>query len=131
MTPENKAGNITNFCGAIGNVSKELIAAGVPADALAAGLRIEASKVEAKGTRADMPADELEMVDVQRRGHEFINALQVAGIDERLAISALSNALIERVVRTNGAGGASTWLRNLAGMVDQHGALIEFTSRQH
>ncbi len=144
--------NPSNFGIATSNVARELIAAGASpmtvADTLAAALgrilsefvkpepaaamlRIQAGRIEATRPTVARDADEAEMIDLGRRCHEFVNTLQVAGIEENLAVSALINMAIERVARTGGAAGASHWLRRMADMVDKNGDAIETIARAH
>lgn len=132
LDDEHKPEAIRNFCTAIANLARELIdTGGVTHESLAAGLRIEAGKIELAAPRAPMATDEREMVDLARKSHEFINSLMVAGIDERVAVVTIGNTLVERVARTRGAAGAAHWLRSLANLVDANGDAIEATSRAH
>ena len=132
LKDEDKPEAVRRFCAAVQNIGQELIEnGGVSHTALASGLRIEASKIEMGAPRAPMKADDRELVDLVRKGHEYINALVVAGVEERTAIVAFGNALIERVARTNGAAGAAEWLRRLAALVDQSSSEIEATARAH
>ncbi|MAM37510.1 MAG: hypothetical protein CL949_03175 [Erythrobacter sp.] len=132
LNDEHKPEAIRNFCTAIANLARELIeAGGVTHSALAAGLRVEAGKIEVAGPRDPMSMDEREMVDLARKAHEFINSLMVAGVDERIAVVTIGNTLVERVARTRGAAGAAHWLRGLATLVDQNGDAIEETSKAH
>lgn len=141
-----------NMPKAIANLADECVAAGVTpanvveavadglgivltrhyqAEQAAALLRIQAGKIEMTAPRAPMPSDERELVDLARRAHEFINTLQVAGIEELVAVTVLMNTAVERVARTRGAAGAAHWLRSLASMVDKFGDAIEVTARSH
>lgn len=123
---------VRNLCAAISNLASELIqTGGVSHDAMAAGLRMVAGKIELAGPREPMAMNDREMIDLARKAHEFINTLMVAGIDERIAVVTIGNILIERVVRTRGAAGAAQWLRGLAKVVDDHGGEIETTARSH
>lgn len=123
---------VRNLCAAISNLASELIqTGGVSHDAMAAGLRMAAGKIELAGPREPMAMNDREMIDLARKAHEFINTLMVAGIDERIAVVTIGNTLIERVVRTRGAAGAAQWLRGLAKVVDDHGGEIETTARSH
>lgn len=131
MSPENKAANIATMCTALGNVGRDMIAAGIAPEALAAGWRNEAAKIEALGYRPSISPDEAEMLDLLKRTHEFINSLQVAGIDERIAIVTMGNALIERVARSKGAAGTVEWLQGLARNVEANAEVIEATAGHH
>ena len=122
---------VQRFTAAVGNLSAELLAAGVHPEALAAGLRIEAGRVEARTPKTETTMDERELIDLTRKGHEFINTLQVAGITERVAVTVLGHVLIERVARTGGAAGAAHWLRGLARLTDANGDAFETTSQAH
>lgn len=122
---------VTRFAAAVGNLSAELLAVGVSPDALAAGLRIEAARVESRGPKPDMTTGERELIDLTRKAHEFINTLQVAGIPEQVAVTVICHVLIERIARASGASGAANWLRGLAGLVDQNGDTFEATARAH
>jgi hypothetical protein len=123
---------VARTCEALGNVCRDLMeAGGVPAEMLAAGIRTEAGKIEARTAGAGMAPDEAELVQLARKAHEFINSLQIAGIEERTAVTCIANACVERVARLQGAAGAAHWLRNLAKLVDAHGDAIEETARAH
>lgn len=123
---------VERFAAAVATLARELInSGGVPHDAVAAGLRIEAGKIEVDGPRSDMAIDERELVDLARKAHEFINALMVSGIPEDTAVVAIVNTLIERVTRTRGAPAAAKWMHGLASLVEIHGAAIEATSNSH
>jgi hypothetical protein len=134
MSPENQTGNVTNFCGAISNVARDMVAAGVPADQLAAGLRIEAGKVEAKAVAAAPaigPEAEQEAAALIRKAHEYINALQVAGMSEITIVTAHLLALVERMTRKVGVDGAATWLEGMAKAARDMGDGLEQTARHH
>lgn len=132
LNEEHKPEAVQRFCAALANLSRELIeTGGVAHSALAAGIRIEANKIEMAGPRSPMTAGEQELVDLARKAHEFINSLMVAGIDERVAVVTIGNTLVERVARTSGAAGAAHWLRSLAKLVDDNGDAIETTARAH
>nr|WP_047170074.1 hypothetical protein [Sphingomonas sp. Y57] len=122
---------VARFAGAVGNLSAELLGAGVEPAALAAGLRIEAGKIEAQGRQRSMTADERELLEVAAKAHEFINTLQIAGIEERVATTCLVNTGIERMVRLHGPAKASRWLRGLADFVDRNGPAFEETGKHH
>lgn len=123
---------VRSLCAAISNLASELIqTGGVSHDAMAAGLRIAAGKIELAGPRGPITTEDREMIDLARKAHEFINALMVAGIDERIAVVTIANSLVERVARTRGAAGAAHWLRGLAKLVDDNGDTIEATARSH
>lgn len=123
---------LRRFCYAVSSVAADLAGAGgLSRDAIAAGLRIEASKIELANDRPRMSASDQELLDLARRAHEFINTLIIAGIDERVAVVSIGNTLVERVARSNGAAGAANWLRGLAALVDQHGDDIEATAQAH
>ena len=132
LKPEDHPEAVQRFVTAVANLSRELIeSGGVPHQMLAAGLRIEAGKIEVAGPRAPMKPDERELVDLARKTHEFVNSLQVAGIDETVAITVLGNTAIERVARRSGASGAEQWLRGLAAFVGANGSALEQTARHH
>lgn len=131
MTNDNANGNSINFCTAIGNVAKEMIAAGVPAYQLAAGLRIEAGKIEATQPRGGDTAGEQEIAAFHRRVHEFINTMQVAGMDEIEVVATIQNVCIERIARHRGASGAAHYLRSMAAIVEANAEAIEFTAKEH
>jgi len=144
--------NPSNFGLATTNIARELITAGASpmtvAEALAtslgkilsenvkpepaaAMLRIHAGRIEATRPTQARDADEAEMMDLGRRSHEFINTMQIAGIEERAAVSAILNTAIERVARIGGAASAAHWLRRMADLVDKNGDAIETIARAH
>lgn len=131
LHPKDRPEAIQRFCTATGNVARELIEAGVGVEAIAAGIRMEAAKIEADAPRHPMEATERELVDLARKAHEFINTLQVAGIDERTAITCILNALIERLVRAHGPKGAADFLRRMGDFTEQHGDSLTQTSGSH
>ncbi|MGN5375920.1 hypothetical protein [Sphingomonas hankookensis] len=123
---------VARFAGAVANLSADLLAAGVQPEALAAGLRIEAGKVERHVPPVSgRQPDERELTELARKAHEFINTIQIAGIEEQTAVVVISHVLVERVARTRGAAGAAHWLRGLARLVDANGDVIETTSKAH
>lgn len=144
--------SVFNLPKAIVNVANECVAGGVPADdviesvanalgqlmpqhmdpeAAAALLRIEAGKIERTIPKPVRAPAEQELVDLARRSHEFINTMQVAGMDESTIVTTLANTAIERVARTRGADGAALWLRRMAAVVDANASAIETTARAH
>lgn len=143
---------VERFSTAISNIANECIAAGIDTAVLvkavssalrkvlanhaepeqvAAALRIEAGKVEAMVPSIGRTPDEKELLDLVRRTHEFINSLQVAGIEERVIVTAMGHALIERVVRVSNAGGAVRWLLGLAQTVMGNADHLKTTSKAH
>ena len=146
---------LINMAQAIANVSAECIGAGVAPEAVvssvcdglgkllvaqyspeqaAALLRMEAGKIEATIVRAKTvgaDADAQEGADLMRKGHEFINALQVAGLEEPVIVSSLLLVLVERVARTNGVAGAAGWLNRMAAVALSNGDNLGRTSQAH
>lgn len=131
LNENDRAEAVRRFTSAIGTVAKELLDAGAQHEPLAAAMRIQANVVEMAGPRAPMTAGEQELADLARKAHEFINTLQVAGIEEHVAVTVIANTAIERVARTRGAAGAAHWLRALANLVDKNGDAIETTAKSH
>ncbi len=131
IKPSDQPEAVRRFCGAVSNLSAELLQSGVGHAALAAGLRVEAGKIEVAAPRIGMSTDEVELAGLVRQAHDFINTLMIVGIDEPVAVSAINNALVERVARTRGAAGAANWLRSIANLVEANAASIEETARAH
>lgn len=122
---------VSRFTQAIGNVSIELVAAGVDPLPLAAGIRIEAGKIETDCRPSGMVTEEGELIALARRCHEFVNTMQVAGLEERTVATCLLNTSVERVTRLHGAPAAAAWLRGMADMVEKNAESFERTARQH
>jgi hypothetical protein len=146
---------LINMSQAVVNVSRECIAAGVAAEDVieavcdglsqlltveyspeqaAALLRIEAGRIEDGIIRNAQSVDtevEREAKALVRKGHEFINAMQVAGLQEPTIVSALMLVLVERVTRTNGVAAAAGWLNRMAAMALANGDDLGKTSQAH
>src|SRR5687767_2339088 len=71
----------------------------------AAIMREQAAKIDPPDRQRMIP-DERELLDLDDKAQQFINTLQIAGIEEPTAVTALTNACILRVARTKGAAGA-------------------------
>lgn len=114
---------------AVGLALGKLLAQFSEPEESAAWLRMEARKIESMAPKAKGSASVPELVQIQHRAQEFINTLQVAGIAENEAVTAMHNACVERVVRASGAAGAAQWLRNLAKLTEQNGPALEAIAR--
>ena len=65
-----------------------------------------------------MTAQDAELLELNRRAREHLNALVVSGVDDRAATVATIVACIERLVATGGRAQSSDYLRKLAEAVD-------------
>ena len=59
----------------------------------------------------------LEMLDVLKRAHAWIDTMQIAGIGENVVVTAIHTALVERALRAGGVAKAVEWLQGQADMV--------------
>jgi hypothetical protein len=62
------------------------------------------------------PDQQLEMLDVMKRAHSWIDDLQIAGISERAIVCAIHTALVERALRSGGVAKTAEWLQAQADM---------------
>jgi len=58
-----------------------------------------------------------EMLDVLKRAHAWIDAMQTAGIAENVIVTAIHTALVERALRAGGVAKTAEWLQGQADMV--------------
>lgn len=91
--------------------------------AAAALLRQYAAQVDGPDRQAIEPSAR-ELLDLTDQAQQYINSLQIAGIDESAAVSCLVNACIFRAARARGAKGAADWLRKLADHTENHAGAI-------
>ena len=96
----------------------------------AAGMLREQAVVIDPPNRDDMAATDRELLDLADHAQSYINAQQIAGIEERDAVSALVNACTLRVARQAGAAGAAAWLRGLANNTEAHAAAIDMLAHR-
>ena len=68
-----------------------------------------------------MTSEGTELLELNRRAREHLNALVVAGIDERAATVATMVACIERMVAVGGRTESAIYLRKLAKAIDLGG----------
>lgn len=75
----------------------------------------------------DKPSNEehREMLDLLQRAHSWIDSLQVSGVSENVAVSAVMMALVERAVRAGGVIGASHWLKGHVALVEKLGPMMK------
>ncbi len=64
----------------------------------------------------------LEMLDVLKRAHAWIDTMQVAGIGENVIVVAIHSALIERALRAGGVAKTVEWLQGQADAVASGGS---------
>jgi len=130
MSKEDQAVAVSRFTEAVRNIAVELLGAGVQPGPLAAALRMRTAEVEAKASTSTTTPNERELIDLAAKAHEFINTLQIAGIEEHVAVTALSVASVERVVRSRGGAAAATWLRSLASLVEDEGQSFAMSAQR-
>ena len=63
-------------------------------------------------------SEQEELLETNRHAHAHIDALQVSGVSEHLAVVAFTVAAIERAVRAGGKDKTASWLRSLADRVE-------------
>ena len=136
---------LQNFPAALANCMGELVDAGVaPAavacetatglrifvgrhmagDQAAALLREQAALVE-RPDRSRLPESARELLELQEKASQFIRTLQLAGVSEDSAVSALHQACILAVMRTRGGPAAVAWLRSIADRTEEMLPTIE------
>lgn len=72
-----------------------------------------------------------EMLAVLKKAHEWIDTMQVAGIEEKVIIPAIHTALVERYLRAGGVSAAVDWLKRQAEMTRDLGpAMLEDIRKQ-
>jgi hypothetical protein len=59
----------------------------------------------------------LEMLDVLKTAHGWIDTMQIAGIAENVIVCAVHTALVERSLRAGGVEKTCQWLQGQADMV--------------
>lgn len=143
---DNQRQQVSNLATAITNITLQCIAGGVSPEVMAetvakalgqvlglyaepqqasAFFRIEAAKLEAATMPvAGAPIDVAEMMELGRKVQTFIDTLQLAGIEEGVAVTAVANAVVERMARYHGAKGSAAWLRRLADVAEQNETAI-------
>lgn len=62
-----------------------------------------------------------EMLELMKKAHAWIDALQIAGIEENVVVTAIHTVLVERALRAGGAPKTAAWLQGQAEMVQQLG----------
>jgi len=77
-----------------------------------------------------MTKDEKELVDLASRSQQFLRMLELSGIDESAAVTAVHNACVLRLVRSSGAPAAAAWLRRVADLVDNNSARYEMVAQR-
>lgn len=95
----------------------------------AAGMLRDQAHSIGRPDRRQMASDERELLELADNAQQFINTLQIAGIEERDAVTAIVNACTLRVARSRGAAGAADWLRRLADQVEIHAGAITAAAR--
>ena len=76
-----------------------------------------------------MTAQDAELLELNRRAREHLNALVVSGVDDRAATVATIVACIERMVATGSRAQSSDYLRKLAQAIDTGGFNFEQKQR--
>ncbi len=66
----------------------------------------------------------LEMLDVLKRAHAWIDSMQIAGMAENTIVTAMHTALVERALRAGGVTKTVAWLRSQADMTHSMGPLL-------
>lgn len=59
-----------------------------------------------------------ELLETNRHAHAHIDAMQISGTDERVAVVAFMVAGIERALRASGKAPTASWLRAMADRVE-------------
>ena len=78
-----------------------------------------------------MTADErAEMTALQRKLHEFLNSLVIAGFGERVVVASVLVAATERVLMASTPTQTAAWLRGQALNVEKHGAALKAAIEQ-
>lgn len=62
------------------------------------------------------PEQHLEMLDVLKRTHAWIDSLQIAGLSEHVIVTSIHTALVERALRAAGVAKTAEWLQSQADM---------------
>lgn len=100
----------------------------MPEGTAAAMLREVAREMEPK-VRSATPGDATELIELADRADQFLRTLQLAGIAETVAITAVHNACVIAVARTRGAAGAVAWLRSVADATEKSGVLVDVVAQ--
>jgi hypothetical protein len=58
----------------------------------------------------------LEMLEVLKKAHAWIDTMQIAGIEEKVIVPAIHTALVERYLRAGGVSATVDWLKRQAEM---------------
>lgn len=103
---------------------REFLQGKMPPAAAAALLRECAASIE-RPDRSAMKASERELLELSDKGLQFIRTLQLAGVDQANAITALTNASVLEFARTRGAAAAAQWLKRLADHTESNAAAID------
>lgn len=141
---------LSNLSIALSTVANECVEGGVPvhavADATATGLgmflaqhygpaqaaallRIQAATIERENADPGGTVEEAELAELPRRFHEFVNTLQIAGIEERHLVAAMMLAALERVARSSSAEQAVAWVRGMADHAEANPDHLSATAR--
>lgn len=75
-----------------------------------------------------MNGQALELLELNQRARDHLNALVVAGVDDRAATVATMVACIERIVAAGGRTESAIYLRKLAKAIDLGG--FDFETQQ-
>lgn len=67
------------------------------------------------------PAQKDEMLALVKRTHEWIDSLQIAGIEEMVIVPAMHLTLVERYLRAGGVAVTAEWLQSQADAIMVHG----------
>lgn len=141
---------IANLSAAVTKLADECVAGGVKPSAVAlemaggvaefltghatpsatAALMREVAVSVDRPDRRDMPPADRELLDLSDKGLQFIRGLQLAGVDQATAITALTNASILEFARARGATAAAQWLRRLADHTESSAAALDSVARQ-
>jgi hypothetical protein len=66
----------------------------------------------------------LEMLDVLKRAHAWIDSMMVSGMAENTIVTAVHTALVERALRAGGVLKTVEWLQGQADMTHKFGPLM-------
>jgi hypothetical protein len=66
----------------------------------------------------------LEMIDVMKKAHAWIDSMQIAGIEEKVIVPAIHTALVERYLRAGGVTKTVEWLQRQADLAHHLGAAM-------
>ena len=70
--------------------------------------------------------DRLEMLDILKKAHAWIDGLQIAGLSENVIVCGIHTALVERSLRAGGVQKTCQWLQGQADMVHTLGHQLLF-----